>query len=187
MDGLNCDRLALRPWEEQHREPYFQLVSDPVVMQYLTPLAARAESDAWIDRHRAQLAEHRFGYWAVELRKTGQFIGAVGLSRVRYEAHFTPAIGVGWRLAQPYWGHGYASEAARAALKYGFEDQRLEEIVAITVPANIRSQQVMRRLGMTYSPDDDFDHPQLPEGHPRRRCLLCRMSRKDWFQNSPLR
>ena len=111
------------------------------------PLATRETSDAWIDRQCARFAEHGVGYWAVELRETGQLVGAVGLSRVTYEAHFTPAVGAGWRLARRYWGYGYASEAAEAAMTFGFEDLRLDEIVAVTVPANIRSQQVMRRFG----------------------------------------
>ena len=181
---LQSERLILRAWQDRDRAPYFELASDPVVMQHLTLLATREASDAWIDRHRGQLAEHGFAYWAVELRATSRLVGAVGLSRVNYDAHFTPAIGVGWRLAQPYWGHGYASEAAHTALEHGFEELGLEEIVAVTIPANIRSQQVMRRLGMTYSPADDFDHPRLPEGHPRRRCMLCRMTRRDWLARS---
>jgi ribosomal-protein-alanine N-acetyltransferase len=155
-------------------------------MQYLTPLGVQETSDAWIDRQNARFAAQDFGYWAVELRETRQFVGAVGLSRVRYEAHFTPAVGVGWRLALPYWGNGYASEAALAALRFGFEEEGLKEIFAVTIPANIRSQQVMRRLGMTYSSADDFDHPRLPEGHPMRRCVLYRISRSDWsLQTQP--
>jgi ribosomal-protein-alanine N-acetyltransferase len=95
-------------------------------------------------------------------------------------------MGVGWRLARQHWQRGYASEAAQAALQYGFEEMRLDEIVAITVPANTRSQQVMRRLSMTYSPADDFDHPRLPEGDPLRRHVLFRMSRQDWLARQPM-
>jgi RimJ/RimL family protein N-acetyltransferase len=177
---LQSSRLTLRAWEDGDRAAFFEMSSDPAVMQYLTPLTTREASDAWIDRHRAHFAAHGLGYWAVELQETRQLAGAVGLSRVTYQAHFTPAIGVGWRLARHCWGHGYASEAAAVALRFGFEELRPEEIVAVTVPANIRSQQVMRRLGMTYSPADDFDHPRYPEGHPWRRCVLFRLSRLDW-------
>jgi RimJ/RimL family protein N-acetyltransferase len=183
-ERLHTGRLILRRWEDTDRETYAELASDAVVMQYLEPLGRQETSDAWIDRQNARFAAQNFGYWAVELQETGQLVGAVGLSRVRYEAHFTPAVGVGWRLARPYWGHGYASEAAVAALKFGFEEQRLKEIVAITIPANIKSQQVMRRLGMTYASSDDFDHPRLPEGHPMRRCVLYRLSRSDWSRQS---
>jgi ribosomal-protein-alanine N-acetyltransferase len=177
---LQSSRLTLRPWEEQDRAPFAALSADTVVMEHLTPLPTLDVSNAWIDRQRAQFAQQGFGYWAVELRETRQLIGAVGLSRPSYEAHFTPAVGVGWRLARPFWGCGYASEAAREALRFGFEELGLDEIVATTIPANLRSRQVMRRLGMTYSSADDFDHPHLPEGHPRRRCVLFRLTRQDW-------
>jgi RimJ/RimL family protein N-acetyltransferase len=181
-DQLYTARLTLRSWKDEDRQPYSELAADAVVMQYLMPLATRETSDAWIDRQCARFAEHGFGYWAVELRETGQLVGAVGLSRVTFEAHFTPAVGVGWRLARRYWGYGYASEAAAAAMTFGFEDLRLDEIVAVTVPANTRSQQVMRRLGMTYSSADDFDHPRLPHGDPLRRHVLFRMTRSAWQQ-----
>jgi ribosomal-protein-alanine N-acetyltransferase len=177
---LHTGRLTLRSWEDRDRAPFAALSADAVVMQYLTPLPTPEAANAWIDRQRAQFAQYGFGYWAVELRETGQLVGAVGLSRPSYQAHFTPAVGVGWRLARPFWGCGYASEAAEAALQFGFEQLGLDEIVAITIPANLRSKQVMRRLGMSYSSADDFDHPNLPEGHPRRRCVLFRHSRGDW-------
>jgi ribosomal-protein-alanine N-acetyltransferase len=183
---LQTARLILRHWEAKDRAPYAALASDPVVMQFLSSRARPETSDQWIDRQRARFAEGDVGYWAVESRETGEFVGAVGLSRPTYEAHFTPAMGVGWRLARQHWQRGYASEAAQAALQYGFEEMRLDEIVAITVPANTRSQQVMRRLSMTYSPADDFDHPRLPEGDPLRRHVLFRMSRQDWLARQPM-
>jgi RimJ/RimL family protein N-acetyltransferase len=104
---------------------------------------------------------------------------------VRYEAHFTPAVHIGWRLTGRHWGHGYATEAARTLLHHGFDALRLEEIVAVTVPANVRSQRVMQRLGMTYSPADDFDHPRLPEGHALRRHVLYRLRRSAWPTSPP--
>ena len=117
----------------------------------------------------------------MESRATGEFVGAVGLSPTNYKAHCTPAIGVGWRLARQHWGNGHATEAAATALRHGFANLAREEIVAVTVPANLRSQQVMHRLGMTYNPADDFDHPRLPEGDPLRRHVLFRQSRPDWL------
>ena len=179
---LQSPRLILRHWEDRDRAPYAELATDPVVMEFLSSSARPETPDQWIDRQRARFANDGFAYWAVEARDTGQFVGAVGLSRPNYDAHFTPAVGVGWRLRRQYWGLGYASEAAAAALRYGFEELRLEEIVAVTVPANIRSQQVMRRLGMTYSAADDFDHPRLPKGDPLRRHVLFRLPRHDWLR-----
>ena len=125
-------------------------------------------------RKRAHWDEHGFGQWAVEIPDEASFIGVVGLETVSYEAHFTPAVEVAWRLTRAYWGRGYATEAARAALDYGFGQIGLREIVAVTVPANQRSRRVMERLGMTGIPEDDFDHPRLPEG-PLRRHVLYRL------------
>jgi RimJ/RimL family protein N-acetyltransferase len=105
------------------------------------------------------------------------FAGFVGLSTPRFDAHFTPCIEIGWRLALDYWGHGYATEAARAALAFGFSEAGLDEIVALTVPDNIRSRRVMEKIGMTHNPADDFDHPNVAEGNPRRRHVLYRIGR----------
>jgi RimJ/RimL family protein N-acetyltransferase len=114
------------------------------------------------------------------LARSGEFIGAVGLLRVRYEAHFTPAVEVGWRIAREFWGYRYAPEAAEAALHYGFANLQLSEIVANTVPLNINSQRVMMKLGMSRDPADDFDHPLVPECHPLRRQVLYRLTRNNW-------
>ena len=125
-----------------------------------------------------------FGLWALERRDNGEFIGFTGLAWVPWSAHFTPAIEVGWRLAPKAWGHGYATEAAREAVRFGFEDAGLDEIVSFTVPANVRSRAVMERLGMTHDPVDDFvddfDHPRLAVGHPLRRHVLYRLDRPSW-------
>ena len=127
-----------------------------------------------VDRIEAGFAADGFGLWAVEVAGGPPFIGFVGLAVPRFEAHFTPAVEVGWRLAREHWGRGYATEAARAALDYGFGTVGLEEVVSLTVPANTRSIAVMERLGMTRDPADDFDHPRLPEGHRLRRHVLYR-------------
>jgi len=140
-------------------------------------LSERGSSvETWVAQKRAHWAEHGFGQWVVELPGAASFIGVVGLETVSYEAHFTPAVEVAWRLTHPYWSHGYATEAARASLDYGFGQLGLDEIVAVTVPANRRSRQVMRRLGMTRKPEDDFDHPNVPEGS-LKRCVLYRLSK----------
>ncbi len=177
---LQSERLILRAWEDRDRAPYATLATDAIAMQYLMSRTRQETPDQWINRQIVRFAEIGFAYWAVEARETGDFVGAVGLSPTNYEAHFTPAFQVGWRLLPRYWGNGYATEAAAAALRHGFADRQLEEIVAVTVPGNLRSQQVMRRLGMTHDPADDFDHPRLPEGDPLRRHILFRQSQADW-------
>ena len=150
--------------------------ADPEVMRYMLRPLSREESDAFIDRAERQFDEHRFGLWAVELPTSAPLIGYVGLSIPGFEAHFTPAVEVGWRLDHPYWGNGYATEAARAAVAGGFERNGLKEIVSFTVPVNLRSIAVMERLGMKPDTGDDFDHPNVPKGHPYRRHVLYRIA-----------
>src|SRR4051794_9878260 len=133
-------------------------------MEHFPSTLTRAASDALVERIRAQFDEHGYGLWAVEVRATGSFIGFTGLAWQTFPAHFTPAVEVGWRLRRTAWGHGYASEAARAALEFGFTQVGLDEIVSMTAVTNVRSQRVMERIGMSRDPADDFDHPNVPEG-----------------------
>jgi RimJ/RimL family protein N-acetyltransferase len=163
--SLRTARLLLRQWRDEDFAAAAALFADPAVMEYLVP------RPDWAARKRAHWEQRGFGEWVVEIPGEAAFIGAVGLETVSYEAHFTPAVEVAWRLARAYWGNGYATEAARAALNYGFEQLGLDEIVALTVPANLRSRRVMERLGMTRRPEDDFDHPNLPEGRLKRHVL----------------
>jgi RimJ/RimL family protein N-acetyltransferase len=177
---LATDRLLLREWRDADRTPFAELNADPDVARFLNGPRDRAESDALIDRISAHWAEHGFGLWALERREDGRFIGFTGLYRPAFEAHFTPAVEVGWRLAREAWGLGYATEAGRAALAYGFETVGLDELVSFTVPANVRSRAVMERLGMRRDAADDFDHPRFEQGHPLRRHVLYRLRRHDW-------
>jgi RimJ/RimL family protein N-acetyltransferase len=129
----------------------------------------------------AHFSRHPFGLWAVEVVDSGTFIGFTGLAEWAFEAHFMPAVEVGWRLARPAWGQGYATEAARAAFAFGFEVCDLDEIVSFTSVPNTRSQAVMARLGMTHDPAEDFDHPKLPSGHRLERHVLYRLDRTAWL------
>lgn len=181
---LESPRLILRPWRPEDREPFAAMSQDQDVMEYLLPFASHEAAMAWIDRQTAHLEQHGFCFWALESRASGEFVGATGLLRVGYEAHFTPAVEVGWRLGRKHWGHGFAIEAATRAMQLGFEDPGLPEIVANTVPANVNSQKVMKRLGMTRDAEDDFDHPLVPVGSPLRRQVLYRMPRGAWLERS---
>jgi RimJ/RimL family protein N-acetyltransferase len=171
---LRTDRLLLRPWREADLEPFAALNADPVVMEHFPKPLDRSESDAMVARVRAHFERHGFGFWAVEVPGLADIVGLVGLAIPAFEAHFTPCVEIGWRLAREHWGKGYASEAARACLRYGFEELGLDEIVAFTAQGNVRSRAVMERIGMTRRPEDDFDHPSLAEGHPLRRHMLYR-------------
>lgn len=178
MEDYRTPRLLLRRWRDSDREPFARLNADPEVMTHFPGVLDRSASDALVDLIEGRFAEDGFGPWAVEVPGGEPFIGFVGLARVRFDAHFTPAVEILWRLARPAWGHGYAAEAAREACRVAFEELRLPEIVSFTVPANQRSRAVMERIGMTHNPNDDFDHPQLAEGHPLRRHVLYRLSAK---------
>jgi RimJ/RimL family protein N-acetyltransferase len=174
---LRTARLRLRRWVPADLAPFAAMNADPQVTEYLRMSASRAESDALAAGIEAHFDRHGFGLWAVEVVGVAPFVGFVGLAVPRFEAHFTPCVEVGWRLAAAHWGHGYATEGARAALAFGFQAIGLDEIVSFTLPANLRSQRVMARIGMAHDPADDFDHPSLPEGHPHRRHVLYRIAR----------
>jgi ribosomal-protein-alanine N-acetyltransferase len=176
MPELRTDRLLLRRWRGADRRPFAILNADPEVMAHFPEPMMRAASDQMVDRIEAAFDRDGFGLWAVEVVATGRFIGFAGMNEVGFTAHFTPAVEVGWRLAREAWGHGYATEAARAALGFGFDTVGLAEVVSFTSTTNTRSQAVMRRLGMTHDPADDFDHPRLPEGHRLRRHVLYRLT-----------
>jgi len=173
---IRTSRLILRRWRDEDIEPYAALNADSRVMQHFPAVLSRAESDAQAARIRKHWGDHGFGLWAVEIAGGAPFVGFIGLQRVSFDAAFTPAVEVGWRLAFEAWGLGYATEGARAALEYGFGALGLREIVSMTVPSNARSWRVMERLGMKRAHGEDFDHPRMPEGHPLRRHILYRVA-----------
>ncbi len=172
---LRTERLRLRRWTAADRAPFAALNADPEVMENLLGPLSRAESDAMVDRIEAHFEARGFGFWAVEIPGVTEHAGFVGLGVPRFEAAFTPCVEIGWRLARAHWGVGYATEGARAALAFGFGPLGLREIVALTVPANRRSQQVMERIGMRRDLEGDFDHPAVPQGHRLQRHVLYRI------------
>jgi RimJ/RimL family protein N-acetyltransferase len=183
MPVLETSRLLLRRWRDEDRAPFAALNADPVVMEHFPAPLSAAESDTLVDRIAAGLDERGWGLWAVEVRATGSFIGFVGLNPATFDAPFTPAVEVGWRLARSAWGHGYATEGARAALEFGFDKLALDEMVSFTTHGNVRSRQVMERLGMRHDTADDFDNPNVAEGHLLRPHVLYRLDRESWKQS----
>ena len=133
-----------------------------------------------VSRIEAHQREQGFCFFAAELVGKSPFIGFIGISRVPFEAPFTPAVEIGWRLAQQYWHKGLATEGAQAVLSYAFRKLNLDAVVSFTVPANIRSRRVMEKIGLQHNPADDFDHPRLPVGHSLRRHVLYRLTRSEW-------
>jgi RimJ/RimL family protein N-acetyltransferase len=184
---VTTHRLVLRPFTDVDRAPFAALNAHPLVVESLGSSPSRAESDEMIDRYRDEMAREGWGLWAVEVPDGAPFVGMVGLHRVRATLPFAPAVEVGWRLHPDHWGRGYATEAAGASLRYGFEEGGIDEIVAFTITGNTRSQAVMERIGMRRDANGDFEHPGLPEGSPWRRHVLYRVSRSDWAAASDAR
>lgn len=169
-------RLRLRRWKPGDREPFARLNADAQVMRFFPKTLSPAESDEMAERIERGFALRGFGFYAVELRESESFIGFIGLSVPAFEAHFTPCVEIGWRLAEQHWNRGLATEGARAAVAHAFEKLKIRELVAFTAEQNAPSRRVMEKLGMTRDPADDFDHPVLPEGHALRRHVLYRLS-----------
>ena len=170
---LETERLILRAWREADRDPFFALNSDPAVMEFL-PTTDRATSDNAVERMNVAQAEHGHCFWAVERKQDAAFLGFCGPMPAREPLH---EVELGWRLSRDAWGHGYASEGARASLAWCWAKLDTPTVMAITVPANRRSRAVMERIGMTYVEDGDFDHPGVPSDDPLLRHVLYRIAR----------
>ena len=177
---LATERLILRRWRPSDRAHFADFNADPEVMRHFLRPLSREESDAFVDRIEARFDERGYGLWAIERREDGTFLGFTGLAYHTFDAPFTPCVEVGWRLGRLAWGHGYATEAAREALRFGFHEARLDEIVSFTSLGNIASVRVMERVGMHRDPADDFDYPNIPIGDPLRRHVLYRLTREEF-------
>ena len=176
---LETPRLRLLAWQARHIAPFGEMNADPEVMRYFAATLTLEQTKASVEAWRSQFAERGWSNWAVELKDSGTFIGFVGLSVPRRQLPFSPCVEVGWRLARRFWGHGYATEGAKASLAVGFGQLGLAEIVSFTALANRRSRAVMERIGMRDT-GRDFDHPALPEGSPLRRHCLYAIGREQW-------
>jgi RimJ/RimL family protein N-acetyltransferase len=174
VDELRTQRLLLRRWQAGDRPAFHALNADPQVMATIGPVMSRAESDAFLDRIRQRFDEHGFGLWCVDL--DGEAIGFTGLAI----PWFRDGIEVGWRIRSPYWGHGYAPEAAAACLSVAFDVLALDEVISFTAAVNANSQRVMQKLGLVRDPDGDFEHPSVPLGSPLRPHVLYRISRAQY-------
>jgi RimJ/RimL family protein N-acetyltransferase len=170
---LRTDRLILRQWRDDDDEPWARMSADPIVMEFFPSTLDRAESDAKADQLCAEIDALGYGFWAVEAPGVAPFIGFVGIRMTTGDMPFPPTLEIGWRLDRPYWGMGFASEAAREALRFGFDQLRAESIISFTSVLNARSEAVMKRLGMVK--EGEFEHPKLEEGHRLRRHVLYRI------------
>ena len=178
-ERLTTERLILRQWQESDHEPFAAMSADPEVMRYFPAPLSRDESDALIGRVRTKIDEQGWGLWACERREDGQFIGFVGLWPVPDGLPGGVDIEVGWRLAEAYWGHGYATEAGAESLRFAFENLAQEQVVSFTAIINKPSSAVMRRLGMS-NLEQDFDHPKIDKASPVNRHVLYGITRNEW-------
>jgi 3-dehydroquinate dehydratase / shikimate dehydrogenase len=181
---LRTERLLLRPWRAGDRAAFAELNADPHVMEWFPSTLTRAESDVLAERIERRMDVHGWGLWAVEVPGIADFIGFVGLSPADQTLGY-PSVEVGWRLAPSYWGRGYAAEGARAALTFGFQKLALEEIVSFTSVGNVRSRRVMEKLGMVRRPEEDFDHPRIPQVSPLCRHVLYRLTPSAFSTQDP--
>ena len=166
---ITTPRLILRSWQDSDRAPFNAMGRDPGVMQHLGPLQTGCETDAVIDRLSAVEAATGHTFWAIERSEDTQFLGFCGLKIAPENIPgIAGAIEIGWRLRSDCWGKGYAREAAQASLDWGWANLPTDRIIAITTPANHRSQGLMLRLGMVRRRDLDFDHPALAKYDPLR-------------------
>ena len=179
---INTKRLLLRTWRPEDVRPYWLINQDQKVLEFLPGPLSLEQIETFIDGANRQQELKGYCLWAVELKETGALLGFVGLQYIDYEARFTPAVEIGWRLCSAYWGSGYASEGALAALEYGFNECGLKKVVSFTVPANLRSQRVMQKIGMQRDFGGNFAHPKLPTDHPLSQHILYRITKAAYLQ-----
>lgn len=175
MRIIQTERLILRKWKESDLDPFSRMNADARVMEYFPKLLTLEETKAFIDRITRHIDDHGYGLFACELKETREFMGYVGLAIPNIETEFTPCVEIGWRLAFDYCGKGYATEAAIAVLKFGFEELGLNEVLSWTVPANVRSRRIMEKIGMTQDEAGSFNHPRISEDNPLSRHVLYRI------------
>jgi RimJ/RimL family protein N-acetyltransferase len=180
---IRTERLLLRRWRDADREPFAALNADPQVREHFQGTISRERSDAFVDAIEAHWEEHGWGLWAVEVEGGAPFIGHTGLWPADYVTGM-PMVEVGWRLAREHWGHGFATEAAREALRFGFDEVGLGEIVSFTVPQNVRSVRVMERIGLVRDAASDFDHPHVDTAaYPHLvRHVFYRLTKSEWLR-----
>jgi RimJ/RimL family protein N-acetyltransferase len=175
---LKTKRLILRQWRDEDYEPFARLNADPKVMEHFPSTLTKVQSDVMATTLKTLISQNGWGFWVMEEKETGLFVGALGLHEPTENLPFLPCVEIGWRLAYEHWGKGYATEAGKEVLRYAFEDLKLEEVVSFTAVANKRSRDLMKRLGMKNS-YENFEHSALPQGHRLREHVLYKISKDE--------
>ena len=179
---IETERLILRNWRDQDRDLFYEINSDEQVMQFFPFRRNRNQADEMMDFLRDGISQNGFGFTPVELKKTVECLGFCGLHTCADDLGLPKgSVEIGWRLSSRYWGKGYASEAARQWLEFGFRHLKLGEIVSFAVHDNHASTAVMQRIGMTADPGHDFDHPGVPDKFPElKRHVFYRITARQW-------
>jgi RimJ/RimL family protein N-acetyltransferase len=178
---LETKRLFLRQWKNSDFDAFSAISADERVMEFFPSELSKAQSDAMALKCQSLINERGWGFWALEEKRSNQFIGFTGLHNPTHSLPFMPCVEIGWRLSPDFWGQGLVTEAAQAALKVAFTQLNLDEIVSFTVTDNLRSQAVMKRLGMIKEPEN-FEHPALPVGHKLREHVLYKIHKSQWLE-----
>lgn len=176
---IETERLILRQWHDEDKPLFAKMNADPDVMKYFPAVLTVEESNVLAEKIETLIAKNGWGFWAVEIISTGEFIGFVGLNQPTYEVPVSSCVEIGWRLAKEYWGNGYATEAANACLDFAFQNLVLEDVYSFTAVSNKRSRAVMERLHMTNT-ETNFEHPLVPENHPLREHVLYKIDLSSW-------
>ena len=177
---IETDRLILREWKEDDKEAFARINADPMIMEFFPRQLGEDDSNKLADRFQKHIEDHGFGFYAVELKKTGEFMGFAGLDNVDSRMPFAPAVEIAWRLDYGFWGSGYGTEAATAVLEHAFTKLKLKEIVGYAVHDNSRAIKLMEKIDMKHDAKGDFDYPSLPVGHPLGRFVLYRITKKQY-------
>lgn len=177
---LETERLILREWKKSDHEKFARINHDPLIMEYFPRTLDAKDTDKLVERFQKHFKKYGYGFYALELKESGEFIGFVGINHVEIDVPFKPAVEIAWRLDYEYWGQGYATEAAQAVLRHAFSELGLKEVVAYTVFDNNRAIHIIEKLGMKRDPKGDFSYPKLPDDHPMSRHVLYRLKQKDF-------
>ncbi|MEM7361359.1 MAG: GNAT family N-acetyltransferase [Pseudomonadota bacterium] len=184
MTQLSTERLLLRQWQLSDYQPFAELNASPRVMAHFPDTLSREQSDDSARRYTEFIAEHGWGFWATELKETGEFIGFIGINSPAIKLPFSPCIEIGWRLAEQYWGHGYATEGALASLEHAFTKVGTDEVVSMTTTTNHNSEKVMQRISMRNT-NENFLYPTMDPAHRLAEHVLYKITREQWLAGKP--
>jgi RimJ/RimL family protein N-acetyltransferase len=175
---FTSERLGFRNWSGKDLTEFSKLNADLEVMEHFPKPLTEKETADFIDRLKKHYADNGFNYFATEVLDSGEFIGFIGLAFKDFKTEFTPAVDIGWRLKKSSWGNGYATEGASRCLEFGFNQLNLEKIIATCTEKNVKSENVMKKIGM--GKIGNFKHPLLEEYPEYQKCICYAVTKETW-------